>query len=182
MNKIYYHVVTNKPMELGQIISYKDENRSGVYQRVYALLDVVNDIYQNPAKYENLELDHHLKVALRELALEEVRQKKYPNFPSRLESLYVSEILEEALKWYDLFISWGRPTFQIVKVETDGDSFVGDANNCFDGSIDKNLNLELAEMYWMGLNNKREEEPIVEILINGNIKVLEIIKDNKKIK
>ena len=36
------------------------------------------------ASYKNKELDHHLKVALRELAIEEVRKEKYPEFPSRL--------------------------------------------------------------------------------------------------
>lgn len=51
------------------------------------------------------------------LALEKVRVYKYPNYPSRMACLYVSKTLKEAEKWFDYFISLGRPTFQIVKLK-----------------------------------------------------------------
>ena len=180
MSKIYYHVVTDKPMELGQELVFDDDHHSGVYHRVYELKDKVDEIYNNPEAYKNVELDHHLKVALRELAMEEVRKEKYPHYPSRLASLYVSNTLEEAEKWYNLFMGFGRPTYSIVKVEVDGNVYVGDAQNCFDGTIDKNKNLELAENYWKFKVNPDGKDPIVEILANGRIKVIEIIKENKK--
>lgn len=179
MEKIFYHVVTERPMKLGQEIIYDDNHHSGVYERVYALSDKVDDVYNNPEKYKNIELEHHLKVALRELALEEVRKNKYPQYPSRLSSLYVSNTLEEAEKWYELFMKWGRPTFQIVKVKVDGNVYVGDACNCFDGTIDKELNLELAEDYWKYDTNQKGEKPIIEILVNGKITVIDIVKENK---
>ena len=182
MSKTYYHVVTERPMELGQEIIFDENHFSGVYKRVYNLFNVVEDIYSNPDKYKNAELDHHLKVALRELALEEVRKKKYHNYPSRLASLYVSNTMDEAEKWYNLFIELGRPTYSIVKVEVDGNVYVGDANNCFDGTIDKNKNLELAEIYWKHKENLEGKEPIVEILASGKIKVIEIVKENDIIK
>lgn len=180
MSKIYYHVVTDRPMELGQELVFDDEHHSGVYNRVYELKDKVDEIYKNPEAYRNVELEHHLKVALRELAMEEIRKEKYPEYPSRLSSLYVSNTLEEAEKWYNLFIEWRRPTYSIVKVEVDGNVYVGDAHNCFDGTIDKNKNLELAENYWRYKENPVGKEPIVEILANGKIKVLEIVKENKQ--
>ena len=65
MSKTYYHVVTERPMELGQEIIFDENHFSGVYERVYNLFNVVEDIYSNPDKYKNAELDHHLKVALR---------------------------------------------------------------------------------------------------------------------
>lgn len=77
MENIYYHVVTNKQMQLNQIIVFDKYNTSGLYDRVYALKTVVDDIYNNPSKYKNEKLDHHTKVALRELALEKVRKEKY---------------------------------------------------------------------------------------------------------
>ena len=180
MKKIYYHVVTERPMKLGQEIVFDENHHSGVYDRVYAFKDKVEEIYKNPKEYENVELEHHLKVALRELAIEEVRKEKYPNYPSRLASLYVSNTLDEAEKWYNLFIKLGRPTYSIVKVEVDGNVYVGDAYNCFDGTIDKNKNLKLAENYWKYKENLEGKEPIVEILASGKIKVLEIIKKNNK--
>ena len=182
MKKTYYHVVTDKPVTLGQEIVLDEKHHSGVYNRVCELKDKVDEIYTNPEKYKNVTLDHHLKVAIRELALEEVRQKKYPNYPSRLSSLYVSNSYEEAKMWYDLFIKLGRPTYSIVKVETDGKEYVGDAYNCFEGTIDKNKNLELAEYYWQSKVNKEGKEPITEIIIDGKIKVVEIVKENNDIK
>ena len=55
MNKIYYQVVTDKPMKLGQEIVFDENNHSGVYNRVYALKDKVDDIYLNSDKYNNNE-------------------------------------------------------------------------------------------------------------------------------
>jgi len=182
MSKIYYHVVTDKPMEVEQELIFDANHHSGVYNRVFSFKDKVDEIYNNPEAYRDIELEHHLKVALRELAMEEVRKEKYPNYPSRLASLYVSNTLDEAEKWYNLFIELGRPTYSIVKVEVDGNVYVGDANNCFDGTIDKNKNLELAEIYWKHKENLEGKEPIVEILASGKIKVIEIVKENDIIK
>lgn len=176
MKNVYYHVVTEKPMKIGQEIIFDNNNHSGLYDRVYALKDKVDEIYSNPVKYENIELDHHIKVALRELALEEVRKEKFPKYPSRLSSLFVSKTLKEAEEWYKLFVKIGRPTYSIIKVETDGDIFIGDAWNCFEGTINQKENLELAEKYWKYKKNKIGKKPIVEILINGKIKVIEIVK------
>ncbi len=179
MSQIYYHVVTDKPMKLGEELIFDELHHSGVYNRVYSLKDKVDEIYNNPDAYKNKELDHHLKVALRELAMEEVRKEKYPEYPSRLSSLYVSNSLEDALKWYNLFIELGRDVYQIVKVMVDGNIYIGDAYNCFDGTIDKNKNLELAENYWKYEKNQDGKEPIVEILASGKITVIEIVKENK---
>ena len=179
MKNTYYHVVTDHPMVLGQVIVFDQNHHSGVYERVYALKDKVEDIYNHPEKYKDEDLDHHLKVALRELALEEVRQKKYPNYPSRLACLYVSNSLEEAEEWYRKFIEWGRKTYSIVKVEVDGNTYIGDAWNCFDGTIYREDNLLYAEDYWKSDTNNMGLKPIVEILVDGKIKVVEIIKENK---
>ena len=179
MSHIFYHVVTDKPMKVGQELIFDDNHHSGVYDRVYSYKEKVDDIYKNPEAYKNIELEHHLKVALRELAIEEVRKEKYPDYPSRLASLYVSNTLSEAEKWYNLFIELGRPTYAIVKVEVDGNIYIGDANNCFDGTIDREKNLELAEKYWKYKENIEGKEPIVEILASGKIRVIEIVKENK---
>lgn len=94
-----FHVVTDKPMYIGQQIVFDETHHSGVFNRVYDKLNIVNDIYNNPDKYDEENLEHHTSVALRELALEEVRQKKYPQYPSRMSCLYVSKTFEEADTW-----------------------------------------------------------------------------------
>lgn len=175
MKQIFYHVVTERPMKLHQIIKFDNKHHSGVYERVYKYKNIVEDIYKNPQQYSDDNLDHHTKVALRELALEEVRQKYYPNYPSRLSCLYVSETEEEAVNWYNYFNSLGRKVFQIVKVNVDGNIFKGDACNCFDGTTNKEENIAKAKIYWLGKNNQEGETPVHEIIVSGNIEVIEII-------
>lgn len=45
-------------------------------------------------KHKDTELTHKVDVALRELALEKVRNEKYSEYPSRMASLYVSKPYE----------------------------------------------------------------------------------------
>lgn len=169
-----YHVVTEKPMYIGQRIVFDNGHHNGVYARVKEKLEIVNDIYNNPEKYKGTELEHHTSVALRELALEKVRVCKYPDYPSRMACLYVSKTLEEAEKWFDYFISLDRLTFQIVKLKINGNVFYGDATKCFDGKLTEKENLILAENYWE--NKDFDNSSISEMLVDGDIEVVEIIK------
>ena len=175
MDKMFvYHVVTEEPMYIGQHIIFDGNHHNGVWQRVYEKLNIVRDIYDNPEKYENIELEHHTSVALRELALEKVRINKYPNYPSRMACLYVSKTLKEAEKWFDYFAALGRPTFQIVKLKVQGNVFYGDAAKCFDGKLTEKDNLILAEKYWK--NDDFDELSVLEMLVDGDLEVVEIIK------
>lgn len=170
-----YHVVTERPMHIGQRIVFDESHHNGVWQRVNEKLFIVNDIYRNPEKYKNIKLEHHTSVALRELALEKVRIEKYPDYPSRMACLYVSKTIEEAENWFSYFIDLGRPTFQIVKLVVDGNVFFGDAEKCFDGRLTEEENLTLAEKYWE--NKDFDKSSILEMLVDGNIEVIEIVKE-----
>ena len=172
-----YHVVTDKPMQAGQHIIFDENHHSGVYERVMAKLPIVEDIYAHPEKYEAVELEYPVVVALRELALEEVRKEKYPRYPSRMGCLYVSETLEEAIRWADYFVRLGRPTFHIAKLKITGNRFVGDATKCFDATIKKEENLQMAEKYWENAENLPDAPPIKEILVDGDIEIVEFVKE-----
>ena len=175
-DKYYYHVVTNKKMYIGQKINFNENNNSGVYTRVMEKLPIVEDIYNNPSKYNQESLEHHTKVALRELAMEEVRKSTYPNYPSRLASLYVSTNLEDANMWANSFLNKGRDVLQIVKVKTNGNSFQGNSYNCFEGTISKEKNISLSYAYWNN-DNTKTENVLYETIIDGEIEVVEIIKE-----
>lgn len=170
-----YHVVTDRPMSVGQHIIFDDTHHSGVFSRVMALKDQTEDVYAHPEKYP-LPLEHHLDVALRELALEEVRLQKYPQYPSRMACLYVSREVEEARRWGEFFARIGRPTYCIVELKITGRIFVGDACNCFDGTPDKASNLAKAEHYWQNLPNE-DGQPIWEMLADGDIEVVRVIDE-----
>lgn len=172
-----YHVVTDKNMSVGQKIIFDDNNHSGVYQRVISKLDVVNKIYENPDNYKAEKLEHHTSVALRELALEEVRRNNYPFYPSRMSCLYVSKTYEEAERWGDFFAHIGRPTYSIVELDVNGNYFVGDATKCFDGQTDKAANLELAKKYWETSQTENSKNEVSEMLVDGEITVVAIIKE-----
>lgn len=172
-----YHVVTERPMRVGQHIMFGEEQHSGVYNRVMSKLELVKDIYEKPEKYAQEEPEYPVKVALRELALEEVRREKFPQYPSRMGCLYVSEHLQEAQQWADYFIGLGRPTFSIVKLKIQGRYFIGDATKCFDGTANHEENLCLAEYYWRNEANPNGEPSINEFLVDGDIEVVEIVKE-----
>lgn len=174
--QIAYHAVTERPMFAGQILRFDHTSTTGVARRVHEKLNAVEQIYAHPDRYNAEALEHHTRVALRELALEEIRQMKYSHLPSRLNSLYVSETLEEAEVWAQSFIRWQRPTFQIVRVALHGRVFTGDAHNCFAASTSRQTNLLLAERYWQNLPNLHNLPPVREILADGTIEVLEIVK------
>lgn len=172
-----YHVVTDRPMQAGQRILFDETHHSGVYQRVQEKMDIVRDVYAHPEKYQAEKLEHHTSVALRELALEEVRREKYPDYPSRMSCLYVSGTLEEAEKWAAFFAKIGRPTYHIVRLSIDGRCFIGDATKCFDGRLSHQENLRLAERYWRNEPDEQGEPPVCEMLVDGEITVLEIVKE-----
>ena len=104
----YYHVISDVPKYQGEHILLDERHPNGVHKRVYSQLDVVKDIYQNPQRYSGMELSHETDVALRELALEKIRREKYPQYPSRLASLYVSKTYSEAKRWGEYFVRLGR--------------------------------------------------------------------------
>ena len=174
---IFYHVVSDVPKQAGQRFVLDEKHPNGVYDRVYAQMGIVEDIYKNPEKYEGVELSHEVKVALRELALEKVRKEKYPRHPSRMAALYVSRTFEEAERWGEYFARIGRPTYGVARIEVDGNCYYGDAYKCFDGTISEEENLRLAEIYWRNGPNEDGHEPIIEVLADGDIKIVEIVKE-----
>lgn len=171
-----YHVVSDRPVTMGQMIRFDEANRSGVYNRVMALADTAADALAHPEKYP-LPLEHHLDVSIRELALEQVRQARYSGYPSRMACLYASETLEPAIRWAEYFARIGRPTYAVVELEVEGRCFIGDALNCFDGVTDQEENLRLAERYWQNAPNDEGREPIREMLVDGEIRVVRIVQE-----
>lgn len=174
-----YHAVTEKPMDLGQMIIMNDNHWNGVYHRVMACKKLLDG---HPAKDElslsiNANLEYWAIRTYRELAMEKVRVEKYPDFPSRMSCLYTSRTLSAAEMWASSFRSSGRRVYQIVELRTDGSVFDGDAFNVFEGGDDADENERNADHYWSSNPNKLGKAPLVETLVNGNIEVVKIVKE-----
>ena len=178
MNEIYvYHVVTEKPMILGQKIVFNEKHHNGVYNRVMTCKKILDG--ENPqsdlADFIKLDLNKWTSVTFRELALEQVRRKEYPFYPSRMSCLYTSRTLEDAKNWSEFFHQIGRKVYSIVKMKVVGRIFEGDACNCFDGTNSEEDNLKKSRHYWR--NDYPTDKPIIETLVDGKITVIEIVHD-----
>ena len=173
---IFYHVVSDRPKAVGQRFLLDAAHPNGVHDRVYAQRHVTEEIYAHPERYESAALPHDVCVALRELAMECVRREKFPQYPSRMAALYVSESYEEAVRWAEYFVRIGRPTYCVAKVAVHGNCFRGDACNCFDGTVSEEENLRLAERYWQNAENDEGHAPITEVLVDGEIEIVEILQ------
>ncbi|MFG6394611.1 MAG: hypothetical protein K1W24_10620 [Lachnospiraceae bacterium] len=77
-------------------------------------------------------------------------------------------------------MSLKRKTFHVVKFKITGSKFTDDATKCFDATPDKDENLRLAEIYWQNKENPDGSPGIKEILVAGDIEVVEIVKEFQK--
>ena len=174
-----YHVVTERPMRLGQVISLGGNYHNGVYNRVTTFFNIINDSeFQNEiSDLIKSDMENWAKVAHREAALEKVRLEGFKNYPSRMACLYTSRTLEEAENWAEFFKTLGRRVYSIVKLQVNGNIFDADACNCFDGTENEAENIEKAFHYW----NKdiKNEKPVIETLVDGEITVVEIVREFK---
>lgn len=171
-----YHVVTERPMNVGQKIIFDNYHHNGVYNRVTTFMKITKgeDVQGSLANLIKADMAKWAKVAYREIAMEKVRSEEFPYYPSRLACLYTSRNLEEARSWAKFFTKIGRKVYSIVELKVNGNIFDGDACKCFDGTQDEEENCVLARRYWM--NDIANENPVIETLVDGEIIVNKIIE------
>ncbi|MFV1006382.1 DUF2441 domain-containing protein [Bacillus cereus] len=186
-----YHIVTRKKMKIGQSIQFNKNQTNTLFHFFFERkhlnssgedsIQILKEHYTNEElhiKNENATvvmnyMDQTIR-AIRETIMEMVRLQEYPDYPSRLSCLYAAKSYEDALKWKALFDSYNREVLQIVKLRVIGSSFEGDGNLLpKEDGIPFSQKIEQAREYWKG--NIRNELP--ELLINGEIEVVEIIDD-----
>ncbi len=188
---IVYHIVTRTKMSLGQIINFNKNQNNALYRFFFEreqinstgedFIKILYSYYTNEGLNLNKEdadvainyVDQTIR-AIREIIVEMVRLQEYPNHPSRLSCLYATKNYDDALKWKKLFESYNRRVLQIVKLRVIGNCFEGDGNLLpKEDGIPFAQKIEQARDYWKG--NRMNELP--ELLVNGNIEVIEIIDD-----
>lgn len=186
-----YHIVTRKKMKIGQSIQFNKNQTNTLFHFFFERkhlnssgedsIQILKEHYTNEElhiKNENATvvmnyMDQTIR-AIRETIMEMVRLQEYPDYPSRLSCLYAAKSYEDALKWKALFDSYNREVLQIVKLRVIGSSFEGDGNLLpKEDAISFSQKMEQAREYWKG--NVNNELP--ELLINGEIEVVEIIDD-----
>ncbi|PED34837.1 hypothetical protein CON24_28305 [Bacillus cereus] len=179
-----YHIVTRKKMHIGQIILFNKNQHNTLYHFFFEReqlnasgedgIQILNKHYKNNELHINNENTKVVMSYMDQTIVEMVRLQEFPEYPSRLSCLYASKSYEDALKWRALFDSYNREVLQIVKLRVIGSSFEGDGNLLpKEDGIPFSQKIEQAREYWKG--NIRNELP--ELLINGEIEVVEIIDD-----
>ncbi|HDR8094049.1 TPA: DUF2441 domain-containing protein [Bacillus cereus] len=183
-----YHIVTKKKMHIEQIIPVNKNQHNTLYHFFFERkqlnasgedgIQILNNHYKNEELHINNEnakvIMSYIDQTVRETIAEMVRLQEFPKYPSRLSCLYAAKSYEDALKWKALFDSYNREVLQIVKLRVIGSSFEGDGNLLpKEDGIPFSQKFEQAREYWKG--NIRNELP--ELLINGEIEVVEIVDD-----
>lgn len=116
----------------------------------------------------------HTSRAIREIVTEMIRLESFPMLPSRFECLYGTDNLDDLIEWKELFESYNRVILQIVKLESTGPVFKGNASLLPDLEDSSFLEkIDQAKEYW----SSPTDSHLSEVLIGGEITVTEIVED-----
>ena len=184
-NEIYYHANSGEELNVGDVLIFNKDTHNKMYDEVYKSefkLDEIdaNELLINKKKNKDtkftieefetiLNTVNNDAFVMRELALEEVRKKKYPNYPSRLNCLYVTKEKEDAINWSNILKRNKKECKQVLTLECTGELFIGDGNLMKRQNLSYKKHLEIADRYW---NNTINEN--LEYLFYGEAKVIDI--------
>ena len=112
----------------------------------------------------------------RELALETVRQEKFPNLPSRKHVLWMCD--DKQLDFWEKALVDGSTEYklELYKVLVNGNIFKSSHNFLPSFSDPYETNLKDAENYWNPVFKTEDDEETAEYLFQGKVKVLKKIK------
>ena len=114
----------------------------------------------------------------REMALEQIREKYYPNLPSRKHSVWLCD--ENSLEfWYDQISKHGEYEIDLFKVLVTGKIFKSSDIYIPDSNVNYEENLKQAKQYWNPKNMTEEAEKKAEYIFQGKLKILSKIDYNK---
>lgn len=185
----YYHIVTKEPFSIGQRITFDASTKNNLYNFFFKkefrsqngkdAYEIIGDgkcedgliINKSDAnvilKYNDITIR-----AIRESILEMVRLEQFPEYPSRLNCLYVSRKYEDIMEWKNIFESYKRNIVQIVKIKANGNYFEGDGDLLpKEDAVSFESKIRQAKEYW----GNKNEIALSEILVDGEIEIVEII-------
>ena len=167
MKKYYYHLVSNNHWNEGDEIEIGAEGY-GMWNDVYNF-SAMSEINTEAEKDRTIE---EYDFIIRELAAEEVRQKEFPNFPSRLRCLWLCEDIKDCKKRVATYRRLGKKVDQIVKVELNGKILNVNPENLPKSRKTYNEYMQCARKFFTD-NEKRENSVI---MFTGKLKVIKSYK------
>lgn len=192
---ILYQVATDRNYKVGDKIVFNKDTQNGQYNRVYnssfklgskRLSDEMYDVAKRKikkfkAKEDIFTIAHKLEaydVLVKELAIEEVRQAHFKDFPSRLHCMYLSINKELALKnIHSMATSREKKgkQFQAVAVKLNGKIFKAGRTYMSREGESYNYYREKAFDYWNQQNLTDSE--VKEVLFEGTAEIVEILEE-----
>lgn len=166
---------------LGKIIKgYSTSININNEQRIN-FCDIVDEYLNRDVSKEKLieileisrSLIYYSNLFMQEKALEEVRKEKYPNLPSRLHSIWLTDEcnidfwhrrLKSEVKKLDLY-----KVMVSGKVFKSSESYLPSKNDSYEDMLKK------SEKYWNPNLEMKEEQEAIEYLFQGKVKILEKI-------
>ena len=192
---ILYQVATDRHYKVGDVLEFNKETLNGQYNRVFNTDFRLNgtrpsDEMYSVAKrkfkkfktkddvYSIAHILEYYDVAIKEIALEEVRKQFFPNLPSRLHCMYLSTSKDIALKNVKSMAESREKNgkhFQAVAVRLNGVIFK--AGKVYVSREGKSYNYykDKAIEYWKQKGLKDEE--VKEVLFEGRAEIVEILAE-----
>jgi len=136
-------------------------------KNIFKKKDLVIDLSKAMTEYDFI---------LRELAAEQVRKEKYAYLPSRFSCMFLSEDKDVALKNLVEIQKRGMGRlFQAVAVKVSGNVFYAREIGLERKALSYSDYLQIAEKYWG--QNQFSNDPVKEILFEGNAEIIEILDE-----
>lgn len=134
----------------------------------YGRLDHFDQLkdYKAVARYAHEFLSAYIKV-VREMHFENVRTKKFPELPSRLHCIWLTESVEDARYWVNRLSD--RVNCRIFRVEVNGRMHKANEGHLSQEAEPYECTLRRANEYWSGVTSNGRNE----ILFEGGLRVLE---------
>lgn len=190
---ILYQVATDRNYKVGDIIEFGNDYNGNGYRVYNSNFNDGKDAYHKVGfdyanskkilKNKNLIIEMSKALSesdfiLRELAAEEVRKEKYPQYPSRFKCMFLSETKDVTLENLKDFYKSGKGRqFQAIAVELDGVLFYARSKGLQRNGSSYGEYLKIADDYWN--QDQKSNEEAKEILFEGKAKVVEILKEMK---
>lgn len=188
---VLYQVATDRNYKVGDVLHFGEEDNFQAY-RVWnsKLYDDKGrfakqgyDFFQSKKIFANKKLVKKLSKAIeeadfiiRELAIEEVRKTKYPDEPSRLRCMFLTDSKEDCLKGVKTFYQKGHGGhFQAIAVRLNGKVFCAKEKAIGRWGLSYKEYSKLADEYWS--QNQNSNVKIQEILFEGEAEVIEIMDE-----
>lgn len=192
---ILYQVATDRNYKVGDKLVFNKNTVTGQYNKVMnldatfdnkricdILFKVSKSRFKRISKKQLNEIAYLLDsydVALRDLAIENVRKELFPDYPSRMHSMYLSENKEQTFEYLKEKATEKGKTYQAVAVKLNGKIFRAGVKDCLVRRSGKSYSYytEKAKAYW---SQKCPKDQALEILFEGEAEIVEILKEVKK--